>query len=125
MTQRTKYQLARTQTDYIALLASDADFIARTKDDLKALRQSGQGPLSKPSETDFTAFIDSLEFKDGGVAHGKYKSLMSALTVTEILEVFAYMGMDKTYAIHTLDYGCSGESCGLNDGSFCSQCLPQ
>ncbi len=121
MTQQKKYQLARSGKDYVALLASDADFIVRSKDDLTALRQSGQSPLAKLKAADFAAFLDSLEFKGGGVAHGQYKPLMNALSLTEIFQVFEHLGMDKTYAIQTWDYSCVGdEGCQLIDASFCS-----
>lgn len=121
MTQRKKFQLARNGAEYVALLDSDADFVVRSKDDLKALRQSGQSPLSKLKDEDFAAFADSLEFKHGGVAHGRYKPLMSALTMTEIFQVFEHMGMDKSYSIQTWDYSCVGDKgCMLIDGTFCS-----
>src|SRR6202012_2919709 len=73
-----KNQLAKTADDYVKLLASNADWIVRSKEDFKALRQTGKGPLSKLEDADFTAFVDSLEYMHGGVAHGSYKPLMNA-----------------------------------------------
>jgi hypothetical protein len=99
-----KNQLARTGADYVKLVDSKADWIARSKEDFTVLRQSGKGPLSKLAEADYAAFVGSLKFEGGGVAHCTYKPLMSALTLTEIFQVFGYMGMDPAYVIETSDH---------------------
>jgi hypothetical protein len=117
--QRKDFRLARNGEDYLALLDSNADWIVRSKDDLLLLRRSEEGPLYKLSDKDFTAFVESLEFKRGGVAHGNYKPLM-ALTLTEIFQVFEYFGMDKEYVLRTHEYECAGGGCSFSFWSFCS-----
>jgi hypothetical protein len=82
------------------LLSSKADWIARTADDVRQLRQDG--PLAKLPEPDFQAFLAGLKFKNGGLAHGYYRPLMSHLALTEIFEVFMRFGMSRECAFHPL-----------------------
>ena len=117
--------LAKSGEEYLALLASEADWIARTADDVRQLRQGDKGPLAKLSEDDFTAFLASLEFKRGGVAHGYYKPLMAALTITEIFQVFDRFGMNRDYTLSTLEAKCEGAECVFDFWSFCTRnCIP-
>ena len=60
-------KLAKTGQEYLDLLASDTDWIARTVDDVRQLRVAGDGAFAKLPEDDFYAFLASLEFKGGGV----------------------------------------------------------
>ena len=50
-----KSKLANTDQEYIDLVASDADWIARTADDVRQLRKDG--PLTKLPESDFQVFL--------------------------------------------------------------------
>ena len=104
-------QLAKTGDEYAKLVGSKADWIARSKEDFTALRQSGNGPLSKLSDADFATFIDSIKFTGGGVAHCNYKPLMSTLALTEIFQVFGYMGMAPAYVVETADHSCQRDVC--------------
>src|ERR1700742_4612385 len=104
-------QLAKTGDKYLKLVGSKADWIVRSKEDFIALRQSGKGPLSKLSEADFAAFIGSLKFNGGGVAHCNYKPLMSALALREIFQVFGYMGMAPAYVMEVTHYSCIQDIC--------------
>jgi hypothetical protein len=92
-------KLAKTGQDYLDLLLSDDDSIARTPDDIRQLREAGDGPFAKMSEDGFRAFLDGLEFKAGGVGGGYYKPLMSSLSMSEIFEVFERFGMSRGYAL--------------------------
>lgn len=113
-------RLAKTGDEYLALLLSDADWIARTPDDLRALRATGQGPLAKLPENDFREFLEGLQFKAGGVGGGYYKPLMSSLALTEIYEVFERFGMSRGYALETHDSRCvGGTTCEFSFFSFC------
>jgi hypothetical protein len=119
-------KLAKTGQQYLDLLGSQADWIARSADDLKQIRAAGDGPLAKLPEKDFYSFLESLEFKRGGVAHGYYKPLMASLTLTEIFEVFERFGLSREYTVRTLEAKCSGGSCEFEFWSFCaSNCAPQ
>ena len=115
-----KSKLAKTDQEYRALAAGNADWIARTADDVRQLRQSGDCPLAKLPERDFQEFLASLEFKGGGVADGYYKPLMSSLSLTEIFEVFECFGMSREYFISSSDYSCSEYNCDNTPGAFCS-----
>jgi hypothetical protein len=113
-------KLAKTGDEYLALLASNADWIVRTADDVRLLRWTGKGALAKVPSDDFHAFLGSLEFKRGGVAHGSYRPLMASLTITEIFEVLSYFGMGRGYAIRILEYSCTGGDCSFDFWGFCS-----
>lgn len=112
--------LAKTGPEYLDLIASDADWIARTVDDVRQLRVAGEGAFAKLPEDDFNAFLASLEFKGGGVAHGYYKPLMSSLTLEEIFEVFARFGISPEYTLRIHENKCSGGSCVYEFWSFCA-----
>ena len=113
-------RLAKTGQEYLYLLDSDADWIARTADDVKQLRTAGEGAFAKLPERDFNAFLSSLEFKGGGVAHGYYRPLMFSLTLSEIFEVFERSGMSQGYARETQEAKCDGGQCTFDFWSFCS-----
>jgi hypothetical protein len=116
-------KLAKTDQDYLNLLSSKADWIARTADDVKQLRQVGDGPLAKLPESDFHAFLTRLKFNHGGVASGYYKPLMSSLTLTGIFEVFERFGMSREYAFTAFDRECLNgvdEHCETVWDSFCT-----
>jgi hypothetical protein len=118
-------KLAKTGQDYLGLLRSKADWIVRNEDDIRALRKSNFGPLSKLSEKDFESFVSGLEYKNGGVADGSYKPLMAYLTITEILQVFERFGMDRDYTLRILEAKCEGGGCSFEFWSFCSSaCAP-
>jgi len=120
MRQIGRTALAANGEEYLALLASDADGFARTADDVREMRGSGTGPLSKLSEEDFEAFLGSLEFKGGGLAHGYYKPLMSSMTLTDIFEVFEGFGMSQGYFLEIHEAKCSGGVCEFDFWSFCA-----
>jgi hypothetical protein len=113
-------KLAKTDQEYLELILSDADWIVRTPDDLRALRDTGQDPLSKLPDNDFREFVDGLTFKAGGVGGGSYKPLMYSLALTEIYEVFERFGMSRQYALETHDSECiGGVRCEFSFFSFC------
>ena len=121
-------KLARSGSEYRALVSSGADWIVRSPDDLRQLHSHGIGPLAKLPEYEFEAFLSGVEFKDGGVAHGTYKPLMSTLTISEIFEVFQRFGMHRDYTIRILEAKCvepapgtgGGGDCEFDFWSFCS-----
>jgi hypothetical protein len=113
-------KLARNDQEYLDLLLSDADWIVRTTDDVRQLRETGEGPFAKLPEDDFRSFLEGLEFKVGGVAGGYYKPLMSSLALTEIFEVFERFGMSREYALETHDAKCiGGNVCEFEIFHFC------
>jgi hypothetical protein len=112
-------KLAKTGQDYLDLLLSDDDSIARTPDDIRQLREAGDGPFAKMPEDDFRAFLDGLDFKAGGVGGGYYKPLMSSLSMSEIFEVFERFGMSRGYALETHDAKCHNNMCEFDFFSFC------
>ena len=119
-------KLAKTDEEYLALVLSDDDSIARTPQDLKQLRDTGEGPLAKLSESDFREFVDGLEFKAGGVGGGSYKPLMRNLALTEVFEVFERFGMSRGYALETHDSKCiGGTNCEFEFFSFCPSSICQ
>lgn len=113
-----KSKLANTDQEYINLLYSDADWIARTADDVRQLRKDS--PFAKLPESDFQEFLNRLEFKNGGLAHGYYKPLMSSLTLTEIFEMFERFGMSPELFVRYRDMACNGDFCEFAEGLFCS-----
>ena len=106
-----KSKLANTDQEYRALVSSGADWIARAADDVKKLREAGDGPLAKLSEPNFQEFLARLQFKNGGFAGGYYKPLMSSLTLTEIFEVFERFGMSRECSIRSFDLACGSFGC--------------
>jgi len=123
---RDETRLARTAEEYVALAATDADWIVRSPDDLRQLRELDGDPLGRLPRADFDAFVDGLGFAGGGVADGSYRPLMATLTITEILGVFERFGMHNEYALATLEAKCvhppdAGHGdCEFSFWDFCS-----
>lgn len=57
-----KSKLARTDDEFKALVESEVDWIARSADDVRELRDAQYGPFGKRPEDDFREFVDSLKF---------------------------------------------------------------
>jgi hypothetical protein len=119
MSPTDRSKLAKSGQEYRDLVRSDADWIVRSADHLTQLRDSGEDPLTKVPDEDFRAFVESLKFNGGGVAGGYYKPLMASLTVTELFTVMERFGMDRGYALETLEAKC-GPPCSFEFWSFCS-----
>lgn len=115
-----KAKLASNGQEYRSLIASDADWIVRSADDLMQFRSAGANAHSKVPERDFKAFVDGLEFRNGGVVTGSYRPLMANLTISEILEVFESFGMERGYALETQENKCVGGQWEFSFWSFCS-----
>jgi hypothetical protein len=115
-----KSALARTPEEYIALVESDADWIARSADDVWELRGAGYGPFAKLPEADFRAFVASLKFAGGGVVTGSYRSLMATLTLTDIFEVFERLGMSQELFLRDHENACKAGVCEFEFWAFCS-----
>ncbi|MER6953320.1 hypothetical protein [Streptomyces sp. NPDC000618] len=120
-----KSKLARNGEEYLDLVASGADWIVRTKEDLVSIRENEKDSiLAKLPEPDFQAFVDSLQFGEfrnqSGVASGCYKYLMSSLTLTEIFAVFERFGMSRELFIDDLESKCVGGRWKFSFWSFCS-----
>lgn len=113
-----KTRVASTGEEYLALIASDATWLARSADDVRRLRATG--PLAKLSDYDFATFVSSLRFKDGGVMTGTYKPLMSSLAITEIFDVFERFGIAREYLPRLLEFECVGGSCTFHFWYFCA-----
>ncbi len=116
-----KAKLAKSAQGYLDLLASDADWFARTADDVHALRAGGVGPFIKLPEADFQEFVASLTFSQGGLGHASYKPLMGSLSLTEISAVFAHFGIDPIHLLDYQDMKCTGShSCSTQYFSVCT-----
>jgi hypothetical protein len=113
-------RLAKNAKEYNDLLAGSDDWLARTADDVRQLRQAKEGVYAIPSERDFEEFVNSLTFNRGGVASGSYKPLMASLTLTEIFEVFERFGMGRGLALETLEAECINHECKFDFWSFCA-----
>ncbi len=117
-----KAKLARTGDEFKSLVASDADWIVRSADDVRQLRGVKDSVFAKLPEADFYAFVDSLQFKNGGVVTGTYKPLMASLTLEDIFTVFENFGMDRRYLTETggHEQACENHQWVFRFWSFCS-----
>jgi hypothetical protein len=115
-------ELARTGEEFKTLVESDADWIARSADDVREIREAGYGPLVKLPQADFNAFVASLEFGRGGLVTGSYRPLVAVLTLTDIFEVFERFGMARELLLQprTLEYECTGGGCKFSFWSICT-----
>ncbi|HEY2521904.1 MAG TPA: hypothetical protein VGJ19_17485 [Streptosporangiaceae bacterium] len=113
-------KLADTNQEFRTLMASDADWIVRSADDLRQLREAGDNPFAKLPDNDFNEFLSSLKFNGGGVSTGHYRPLMASLTLTDIDEVFARFGMSRQLSKETLEAECVNGVCEFSFWSFCS-----
>lgn len=122
-----KSKLANDEDEFKSLVASDADWILRSPEDVMLLRKHEGSPLSKLPQTDFDEFLASLTFSQGGVSGGSYRPLMASLTINEIFDVFASFGMGMEFALRNQEEKCENGRCVWSWGSFCSHitCIPQ
>jgi hypothetical protein len=112
-------KLANTAEEYLALLKSDADWFARNADDVAELRSRGAGPFARLSDDAFQQFASSLTFTQGYLEGGQYGPLMS-LTLTDIREVFAWLGIGPQLMLSIEDRKCENNNCDTEDPrGFC------
>lgn len=109
--------LARTPAELRTLLSSGADWIVRQKSDFHRLRDAGHPALKKLSDADFTAFADSLTFKDGALVGGTYKPLMG-LTKSEVHDVLHRFG-GRIPEMLAVDFSCAGGECQSDPFGLC------
>lgn len=117
ITKIDKTRLAKDIPEYHQLLASEADWVARTADDVRQLRNTP--PFSKLSDKNFEAFVDGLVFGRGGIVGATYKPLMNELTISEIYDAFAHFGISVDLATRTLEYKAVGSGCTFDFWSIC------
>jgi hypothetical protein len=121
-----KSNLAKTDGEFLELVKSDVDWIARSADDMWQLRDAEFGPFGKLPEDDFREFVASLEFNGGGVSTGSYRPLMRSLSLTELFEVFECFGMHQGLFLGGRDHKCvhleppEGSNCEFTWGYFCT-----
>lgn len=113
-------RLARTGEEYLELLASNADWIVRTADDVKQLREAKDGAYAKLLEEDFQEFLSSLKFNRGGVVTGYYRPLLTSLTLADMFEVFARFGIGKEYVLRIHENECVGATWKFSFWHFCA-----
>lgn len=99
-----KDKLAKTGEEYLLLLSSTEDWIIRSLNDLNKIRHDA--PFLNLSDKDFNDFSESLIFKNGGLAHANYGSLMNSLSLSEIFSVFEHFGMSPSLFVIYLDKIC-------------------
>jgi len=112
-----KSKLAKTDDEFQELVKSDVDWIARSADDVRQLREAQYGPFGKLPEDDFREFVDSLVFDRGGVVTGSYKPLMGSLSLTELFEVFECFGMSQELSLEAKEQIC------VNHGTENAECV--
>lgn len=112
-----KAKLAKDIPEYHQLLSTTADWIARSADDVRQLRNTP--PFSKVSDKDFEAFVTGLVFGRGGIVGATYKPLMNDLSISEIYDVFARFGISVDLATRSLEYKASGSGCSFDFWSIC------
>ncbi|SSV52240.1 hypothetical protein [Acinetobacter nosocomialis] len=113
--------LANTNEEYLALLASDADWFIRSIEDINNLKVAKIEPFTKLSEVNFEKFVKSLTFSQGGLGHANYQPLMEELTLTEIFNIFSYFGLGIIKVLDYADMRCSGPStCVSQNFSICT-----
>lgn len=113
--------LAKTDQEYLDLLASDADWFIRTLEDMNSLRSANVGPFAKMTQESFDEFASSLKFSQGGLGHANYKPLMRDLSLTEIFEVFGYFGLSPIKLLDYTDMECTSPgTCSRNLFKVCT-----
>jgi hypothetical protein len=112
--------LANTDEEYINLLASDADWLIRTSDDLDSLRNTNVAPFAKLTQETFDEFVNTIKFSQGGLGHACYKPLMTELSLTEIFSVFSYFGLSPVKVLDYADKKCA--SAGTCSSSLFDVC---
>ena len=123
-----KSNLAKTDDEFLELVESDVDWIARSADDVRELREAQYGPFGKLPEDDFREFVDSLKFNGGGVVTGSYKPLMGSLSLTELFEVCECFGMSPAFVETLSDHECENRltenaECVSSQFNFCTPSL--
>ena len=93
VTKIVKSLLANSEDEYKKLVSSNVDWIARSSEDVLALRNSKDHPLAKLSKNEFNEFLSSLSYGNGGISGGSYRPLLKSLTIKETFEVFASFGI--------------------------------
>jgi len=113
-------RLAKTDQEHLALIASDADWFARSSVDVQALREAKEGPFGKLSEEAYNEFLNSLVFSQGGLASASYKPLMAELTLSDMNEVLGRFGIDTNLAADHDGFACtSPHTCTSATLSIC------
>lgn len=119
MTAFSKDSLARTAEEFNDLVASDAEWVVRSTEDLDKFRDEEGSPLAKLDDAAYREFSDSLHFHDGGIGGGTYRPLMS-LPMTDIFKVYNRFGLGDELALRMHESVCQDGEWNYSFWDFCS-----
>ena len=86
-------KLPETAEEFKKLIASSESWFVRSLEDLDELLDSSQSPLAGVPPVALQAFKSSLKFKNGGLAHADYGSLVDHVTFKQFVQLWQYFGL--------------------------------
>src|SRR5438045_1789528 len=97
---------ANTSEAFQKLCKTSTEWIIRSNADVEALIGSQQNPWKNVPLDALKTFVNSLEFKNGGLAHSKYSSLEDYMNVRDFFNMWAYFGIGRELFIQEADKKC-------------------
>jgi hypothetical protein len=86
---------AVTADEFRTLLASNEAWFVRSVEDFEELAASRHSPLIDVPDDAIEEFKQTLIFKNGGLAHANYESLVDYMTVRQFVELWENFGLSS------------------------------
>ena len=86
-------KLPETPNDFRQLMASSEDWFVRSAADFDQVLGSIQNPLTGIPPEAVEDFRKSLEFKNGGLAHADYSSLVDHIAYKQFIRLWQFFGI--------------------------------
>jgi hypothetical protein len=113
--------LPNTTEEWDNLLASNTPGIVRSLDDWHRSLTAEDHPLRALDRAVLAEFTDTLQFKNGGLAHAKYEMIVDHLTYRQFVQLWALFGLSMKLFNDYNNMQCVGAgTCHVNLYSVCT-----
>lgn len=114
-------KLPETKEEFKALMATSDDWFVRNVNDFNEILASKINPLQGIPADAVEKFKKSLEFKNGGLAHSDYSSLVDHISYKNFVQLWKSFGISPILFDHYNNQICSGSHiCDNKQWSTCS-----
>jgi hypothetical protein len=113
-------KLPKTPEEFRTLLGSDESWFVRSAQDLEELLESSSSPLANVPDDALEEFKQSLIFKNGGLAHADYGSLVEHVTFKQFEKLWEHFGLSPLLFHQDNHKTCVGSHiCDNKQWSYC------
>ena len=118
---RSQFRPSSSPEAFRDLCASKEEWLVRSQVDATQLAESEYSPWRGVPKEAVKAFVQTLEFKNGGLAHCNYSSLEPHMTVKDFMTMWEHFGIGRELVMRWADKQCARPgTCTYCNGCVCT-----